>query len=336
MTRGLSGFGEFSIIEELFAPLARDVDGAFDLRDDAALLAESAYIVTKDVLISGVHFRPDDPLDGVAQKLLRVNLSDLAAKGARPSGYLLGCAWPKGVRKRDMAQFAEGLARDQETFRLSLYGGDTTVHRRADAPLVISATLFGKPPRNGPTLRNGAHAGDDIYVTGSIGDAGLGLRSLEGAETFKGDHREHLVTRYLKPEPRVSIGGALAGLATAAVDVSDGLIADCLHILEASDRDLKAVLRAEVLPISDAAAGWVARQDDQDAAFAALATFGDDYEILFTAPPSRRRSVEMAASVARTPVARIGTMARGENSLEFLNRDGALIPVASTGFDHFA
>ncbi len=332
----MSGTSEFAIINELFAPLAGEVEGAFGLKDDAALLPQAGYVATKDVLISGVHFRPSDPLDAVAQKLLRVNLSDLAAKGARPVGYLLGCAWPAGVRRREIARFAEGLARDQKIFRIGLYGGDTTMHRRADAPLVLSATLFGEPPRHGPTLRSGAEAGDDIYVTGAIGDAGLGLAALEGDEKFASAHRDFLIGRYLKPEPRVKIGGALAGLASAAIDVSDGLIADCLHIVEACDRDLKAVIRAEALPLSEAAADWLARQDDEDAGLARLATSGDDYEILFTAPPSRRRSVEMAASVSRTVVARIGTMARGDEGIDFLNRRGEPIVPASAGYDHFA
>ena len=326
---------EFSIIEDLFAPLTEGAEGAFSLKDDAALLPEGDYVVTKDVMIAGVHFRTDDSLDLVAQKLIRVNLSDLAAKGARPVGYFLGCTWPAGVKRKDIAAFVDGLEQDQESFRIHLYGGDTSVHQDAKAPLVLSATFFGTPPRHGVIRRNGASAGDDIYVTGTIGDAGLGLRSFEKGAKFSGAHKKYLVERYQLPEPRVTIGGALGGLATAAIDVSDGLIADCGHLVSSAGDEICAVLRTEALPLSEAARSWVDEQKSADAAFAELAAFGDDYEILFTAPTSRRRSVEMAANVAKTPVARIGTIAKGDEDVTLLNPDGKPVKIKKAGFNHF-
>ena len=327
---------EFAIIEDLFAPLAAQAEGAFGLKDDAALLAAGEYVVTKDVLIAGVHFRDKDPLDLVAQKLLRVNLSDLAAKGARPIGYFLGCSWPKTIKRKDIAAFVDGLAQDQEKFRVHLYGGDTTVHKQEKAPLVLSATLFGAPPRHGMVPRNEAQAGDDLYVTGAIGDAGLGLKCLDGDEKFTRAHKAYLTARYQTPSPRLTIGSALTGLASAAIDVSDGLIADCDHLLKASNEELAAIIRAEMIPLSEPAEDWLQRQDSTDSSYAYLASAGDDYEILFTAPPSRRRSVEMAANVAKTPVARIGAIAKAETAgVSLINVDGGAISVKKTGFDHF-
>jgi len=326
---------EFTIIEDLFAPLAEGADGAFGLKDDAAFLSVGEYVVTNDVLIADVHFRTKDALDQVAQKLLRVNLSDLAAKGARPIGYFLGCSWPSEVKRKDIAAFTDGLAQDQERFRVKLYGGDTTVHKQKKAPLVLSMTMFGSPPRHGIVRRNTAQAGDDIYVTGTIGDAGLGLKALENLEKFSRPNKSYLSSRYLTPDPRMTLGSALTGLASAAIDVSDGLLADCNHILKCSGDDLQAVIRSEAIPLSEAAEDWLQCQDSTDAAYAYLCTAGDDYELLFTAPPSRRRSVEMAANVAKTDVARVGTIVRGDGGVNLINSDGDAISIKQSGYNHF-
>ncbi|GAB4524494.1 MAG: thiamine-phosphate kinase [Amphiplicatus sp.] len=324
--------GEFDIIRSLFTPLAGE-KGAFGLSDDAALLPAAEYVVTKDMMIAGVHFRPDDPLDLVARKLLRVNLSDLAAKGARPVGYFLACAWPKTATRAQIARFAEGLAADQAQFRIALYGGDTTKHRAAGAPLALSLTAFGAPARMGMIARKGAQVGDDIYVTGTIGDAGLGLAALDKRETFAKPARDYLVARYRLPEPRLVMGGALAGHASAAIDVSDGLIADAGHIAAVSGVGIE--IEAGRLPLSPAAKDWLETQPARDAALARLAGFGDDYEILFAAPPSRRRSIDMAGKVSKTPVARIGQVVKGAGA-RLIGADGEAIPVESPGFDHFA
>lgn len=324
--------GEFDIIRSIFAPLAGE-EGAFGLSDDAALLRAAEYVVTKDMMIAGVHFRPDDPLDLVARKLLRVNLSDLAAKGARPLGYFLACAWPKTATRAQIARFADGLAADQALFRVALYGGDTTKHRAAGAPLVLSLTAFGAPARMGMIARQGAQVGDDVYVTGTIGDAGLGLAALDKRETFSKPARDYLVARYRLPEPRLVMGGALAGHASAAIDVSDGLIADAGHIAAASGVGIE--IEAERLPLSPAASDWLERQSARDAALARLAGFGDDYEILFVAPPGRRRSIDMAGKVSKTPVARIGQVVRGAGA-RLIGADGEAISVENAGFNHFA
>ncbi len=323
---------EFEIIREIFAPLTSEAPGAFNLADDAALLSSHNLVVTKDLMVAGVHFLAKDPLDLVARKLIRVNLSDLAAKGAKPLGYFLGCVWPQNAKRASIEQFARGLAEDQEHFRIALYGGDTTVHGAKGAPLTLSATFFGAPSKQGMTRRSGAALGDDLYVSGTIGDAGLGLMALRKEFKFTTVDKASLAGRYHLPEPRLVLGTALAGLATAAIDVSDGLIADAAHLARASG--LRAEIDAVAVPRSQGAAYWVAAQQNRWKALAMLAGFGDDYEILFAAPPAMRRSVVMAAKASRTEVSRIGSLTRGDGVL-FLDESGAPILVPETGYDHF-
>ena len=325
--------GEFDMIAELFAPLAEGAGGAHNLTDDVAELAAGAYVVTADMMIEGVHFRKADPIDLVARKLLRVNLSDLAAKGAKPLGYFLTCAWPKSVTRQKIEKFVSGLSADQEAFRVALYGGDTTRHTLAAAPMSFSVTMFGAPPRQGITRRNGAKPGDDLWVTGAIGDAALGLAALEKREACSAANKKHLAARYQLPEPRITMGGALSGSASASIDVSDGLVADASHIARTSGCGFE--IRAGDIPLSDAARGWLDNQEDADQAAAFLACGGDDYEILFTAPQRARRAVEMAAQVSKTPVTRIGGAVRGE-SVRLVNGEDESIDIANAGFDHFA
>jgi thiamine-monophosphate kinase len=323
--------GEFDIIAAHFAPLAADFEGAFGLKDDAALLAGD-YVVTKDVIVEGVHFRAKDPISSVARKALRVNLSDLAAKGARPIGYFLGCVWSVGVKEETIAEFAAGLKSDQEVFKIALVGGDTTAHRAKGAPLVISVTMFGAKGAAGMIRRSGAQAGDDAYVSGTIGDAGLGLAALAGELKPSAPHKAFLAERYQLPTPRVSLGGALCGCASAAIDVSDGLIADARHVAQESSAGIE--IQAEKIPLSEAARFWLDRQEDRGAAFARLASSGDDYEIFFTAPPSRRRSIEMASQLTKTPVVRIGSVTRGDG-VRLVNALGKPIATDVGGYDHF-
>lgn len=322
---------EFEVIAAAFAPLARD-PGAFGLTDDVALLPGGAFAVTTDMMIEGAHFLSADPLDLVARKLLRVNLSDLAAKGAKPLGYFLACAWGEKTKRVDIMRFADGLKIDQDAYKISLFGGDTT-RRRGEGPLTFSATFFGAPARSGLIRRTGAAAGDDLWVSGTIGDAGLGLAHLKKLEKAPKAEKDALVLRFHLPEPRLLLGGALAGVASAAIDVSDGLGADAGHVAATSKVQLRIDLSR--LPVSPAAAAWVGRQDDQDGARQALASFGDDYEILFTAPPAARRAVEMAGKLSKTPVTRIGEAARGEGAV-FIAPDGRTIPADRAGWDHFA
>ncbi|MEZ5892116.1 MAG: thiamine-phosphate kinase [Parvularculaceae bacterium] len=305
--------GEFEIIREIFAPLTAQAPGAVKLTDDAALIEGGDFVVTKDIMIAGVHFLPKDPLDLVARKLIRVNLSDLAAKGAKPAGYFLGCVWPQGVKREAIELFARGLKEDQETYRVALYGGDTAMHASKTAPLTLSATFFGTPAKQGITRRSGAALGDDLYVSGTIGDAGLGLAALKKELTFTTVDKASLASRYHLPEPRLTLGAAIAGLASAAIDISDGLIADAGHLARASG--LRAEIEAVALPRSAAAGAWVAKQDNRWRALATLAGFGDDYGFC---SPRRRRCAGRSPSppeASRTEVARIGSLTRGDGVL---------------------
>lgn len=325
--------GEFDIIQDILAPLSQGADGAFDLVDDAALITGGEYVVTKDLLVEGVHFLKSDPLDLVARKLVRANLSDLAAKGAKPVGYFLGCVWPANVKRKDIELFAEGLSADQEEFRIRLFGGDTTRHKVKTSPLTLSATFFGAPPRAGFVPRTGAKAGDNLYVSGVIGDAGLGLAAQLKKQKFCSDAKDYLIGRYRLPEPRLKLGGALPGLASAALDVSDGLIADAGHLIETAR--LGVEISANAVPLSPETAAWVEAEGDYDEAIASICTFGDDYELLFTAPAASRRAVEMAAKVSKTKVTRIGLITKGEG-VRLINSDGHKITVKTKGYDHFA
>ena len=248
--------------------------------DDAALVTQRPgfdLVITKDAIVQGVHFLSTDPLDTVARKLLRVSLSDLAAKGARPYAYLMACAWPAARGWEDRERFAGGLAADQEAFDLTLLGGDTV---SIDGPMVFSATMLGWVPAGRMVRRSGAQAGDLIQVSGVIGDGLLGLMAAKGQlSAFPRAMRESLAERYRLPNPRLDLD--LSG-ASAAADVSDGLIADAGHIGEASGRGIELDLSA--MPLSAAAKLWLGEQPDKAAARVRLASGGDDYEIVAAAP----------------------------------------------------
>jgi thiamine-monophosphate kinase len=276
------GWDEFDLIDRLFRPLAEGAPEALDLRDDAAVIPSRAghdLIVTTDSIVEGVHFLNTDPPDMVARKLLRVNLSDLAAKGAKPYGYLLNICWPHGHSPIAQELFAAGLAKDQRTFGIKLFGGDTT---STSGPLTLGATMLGWVPSGRMVRRSGARQGDLLLVSGTIGDATLGLEAAQGGVPgFAAWQNELLTHRYRLPTPRLDLLSALAG-AHAAADVSDGVIADAGHIAEASGLGLEIDL--ERAPLSPLAAEWVARQPDATVALSRLVTGGDDYEIVCAAP----------------------------------------------------
>ena len=320
---------EFALIARLFAPLARD-PGAYGLRDDAATFEVppgQELVLTADALVEGVHFLAGDPPDLVARKALRVNLSDLAAKGAVPEAYLLVLSLPAACNDPWLTAFAEGLAADQRQFGFSLLGGDTT---STPGPLTIAVTALGTTRRGATLRRGGARAGDCVFVTGTIGDAGAGLEVLTrgDARLTQQDH-EFLVGRYRLPEPRVALGPRLSGLATAALDVSDGLLADLGHIAQTSGVQL--TLEAARVPLSPALRRlW----DGGEAAIVRAATAGDDYEIAFTAPPSARWDLAAIAAACRVPITEIGQVEAGQGVL-LRGADGRIIDVARPGFVHF-
>ncbi|HEY8574649.1 MAG TPA: thiamine-phosphate kinase [Phenylobacterium sp.] len=273
----MSGADEFGEIARLFRPLTHGAAGAFDLMDDAAVIPSRPgfdLVVTKDALVEGVHFPKGEAPDLVARKLLRVNLSDLAAKGAEPFGGFLAVAWPKAYGARDRARFAMGLSADLEAFGIDLLGGDTV---STEGPFVTSLTALGWVPEGRMIRRRGAQPGDRVAVSGTIGDGALGLSAVLGEIP---DPEGQLASRYRLPFPRLDLREALRRFATASADVSDGLVADARHVAAASG--VRITLDLDQIPLSGPAASWLEGQPDLIEALIRLATGGDDYEVVCT------------------------------------------------------
>lgn len=316
--------GEFELIRRYFAPLAAGFPGALGLEDDAATYQPPAgheLVLTADALVEGRHYLADDPADLIARKMLRVNLSDLAAKGAKAVGYLMTTALGPGIDEAWIAKFTQGLAADQREFGVSLMGGDTVA---TPGPTTLSVTALGIVPQGKALRRKGARVGDKLYVSGTIGDGALGLKVLRGA-LFDLDpaQRGMLADRYHLPRPRMKLGAALLGHAHAAMDISDGLAADAGHIAEASRCGI--VIHADRVPLSAAAQEALARDLEL---LPEILTGGDDYELLFTAA-----ELQPAWSTA-APVTEIGEIVAGEG-VRVLDRDGNEIALTSRGFQHF-
>jgi len=320
--------GEFERIARFFAPLA--APEGLNLLDDVAIIPGPPgedYVLKTDAIVEGVHFLPDDPADQVAQKLLRVNLSDLAGKGASPVGYLLTTALPKERDEAWLERFAHGLAQDQAEYGIGLLGGDSVA---TTGPVTLSVAAVGRVAAGKAVLRSGARPGDIVYVSGTLGDAALGLRVLRGGlGGLDTAERDFLADRYRLPRPRLRLGRQLVGTARAMMDVSDGLIADLGHICEASG--VGAVVETARLPLSPAARSAIAT--DASLIKAALAE-GDDYEILFTTPAEAAAAVTAAASAASVPVTAIGRIERGTD-VRVVDQAGAPVVVTDRGYRHF-
>jgi len=320
--------GEFERIRRYFAPLAGP--GGLGLTDDAALVecrAGCRLVVTADAIVAGVHFLPDDPPDRVAKKLLRVNLSDLAAMGARPLYYLLTTALPASLGAEWVAEFARGLAEDQRLYEVALLGGDSV---STPGPATLSLTAIGEVAAGAEIRRSGARAGDTVWVSGTIGDAYLGLGVLRGGfRQLAAQHRAALIRRFQLPEPRVALGPALAGLAHAMIDVSDGLVADLGHICETSH--VGAAVELAALPLSPAARLVVATAP---AEAPRLATGGDDYELLFTTAPEAAIAVREAGARLGTAVTPIGRVDPG-SGVRLIDAAGGEIAIEAGGYRHF-
>jgi thiamine-monophosphate kinase len=279
-------------------------------------------------MVQGVHFLPDDPPELVARKLLRVNLSDLAAMGAEPYGYLMTTAWPHAYSEAARRRFAQGLDDDQARYGLQLFGGDTV---STPGPLTLGLTMLGRLARGEALLRSGAVHGDRLLVSGTIGDGWLGLMALGGELAgMKAEHLEFLADRYRLPQPRLDLVPALRAHAKAVADVSDGLVADAGHIAEASGQGVRIDL--ERLPLSPAAREWVDRQLGRDHALAALATGGDDYEIVCAAPPAAAEALIAAAERLGIRVTDVGEFSR-EQGVRVASH-GAPVEVTRTGWRH--
>ncbi|WP_431280640.1 thiamine-phosphate kinase [Humitalea sp. 24SJ18S-53] len=317
---------EFGLIARHFRPLAGP--GALALLDDAALLdppAGQTLVLAADAMVAGVHFLPDDPADTVGRKLLRVNLSDLAAMGAVPLGYLMTTAFPHGTTDAWIAGFARGLLEDQSRFGLAVLGGDTVA---TPGPMSLSLTILGTVAPGAALTRQGARAGDDIWVSGSIGDGTLGLAVLQGRLPDSADGA--LAARYRLPEPRLALGQRLHGLVHAAMDVSDGLVQDLGHLCRAGG--VGAVLDAALVPLSAAAAGLVA---EDPGLLARCLTGGDDYELLFAAPASAAAGIQAAAAASGTPATRVGRFIEGPAHVTVRDANGGEMPLSRGGWSHF-
>lgn len=326
--------GEDEIIARYFRPLAKH-PAALGLIDDCAALpvpAGSDLVLKTDAIVGGVHFFPDDPADKVARKALRVNLSDLAAKGAKPEGFLLALALPKEIDRVWLKAFALGLGKDAEVFGCPLLGGDTD---RTPGPVIIAITALGSLPRGSMVPRSGAKPGDRVMVTGTIGDSTLGLvlrQDAAAAERWGLSRREgsYLVERYLVPQPRNAIAEALRQHASAAMDVSDGLVGDFTKLCAASN--VSAEIDAMRVPLSNAARRAVAVEP---AMLERALTGGDDYEIVCTVPPKKVEAFQVAAAKLRVPVVEIGVVTKGNAPPRFLDGSGKPLTFKQLSFSHF-
>jgi thiamine-monophosphate kinase len=325
--------GEIALISEYLAPLASH-PGAFGLKDDAALLTglpASGLAVTADALVAGVHFFEDDDPGDVAYKALSVNISDLAAKAARPLAYTLTLALAEAPSEVWAQRFTAGLSAAQAKFGIALLGGDTVSARGA---WWISITAFGEASLRGLVPRGGAKAGDVLYVSGTLGDSALGLKLRRHQEAFGAilstSQREMLLARYLYPEPRLALAPALAGEASAAMDISDGLVLDLSRLCRAAE--VTAEISVAAIPLSGA--GRVLSTALPDA-LETILTGGDDYEILAAVPPERAGAFEEASRKAGVPVVRIGTIKAGDAPPRFKHADGSDLALGEGGFEHF-
>ena len=322
--------GEDSLIARYFKPLATD-PGAFGLADDAAVLKPSGddIVVTTDAIVEGVHFLADDPPDTVARKALRVNLSDLAAKGATPAGFVLTLA----LRAADdawLTPFARGLGSDAGLFGCPLLGGDTV---STPGPVTISITAFGRVPAGKMVRRSGAKPGDRVVVTGTIGDAALGLDILKGgaaAALADAGARAMLIGRYRVPQPRNALAKAVRDHAHAAMDVSDGLAGDLAKLCGMSG--VSAVIDVPSIPLSPATAALLARGT---VGIETIVSGGDDYEILCAIPEDSCEAFAQAADQAGVAVTSIGMVVAGSSVPSFLDGEGREIALPRLSYSHF-
>jgi thiamine-monophosphate kinase len=325
--------GEIALIAEYLAPLATS-PGSFGLKDDAALLTgipPAGLVVTTDALVAGVHFFEDDDPGDAAYKALAVNMSDLAAKGAKPLAYTMALALAASPTEDWARRFASGLALGQTKFGIQLLGGDTVSARGA---WWLSITAFGEPPARGIVPRGGAKPGDLLYVSGTLGDAALGLKlrlkqaGLDAA--LPDEEKRFLLSRYLHPEPRLALSPALSAYASAAMDISDGLALDLARMCAASG--VSAMVQAGLVPLSKAAQDVLANVPQE---LNTVLSGGDDYEILAALPTQHATAFEAMAAEANVRVSRMGTVSEGSEPPSFLGEDGKALTLTASGFEHF-
>lgn len=321
--------GEFALIERYFRRPGGGDGVRLGIGDDAAIVSPSPgyeTVLAVDMMVEGRHFLAGTDPEGLGHKLLAVNLSDLAAMGARPRYVLLACALPDSDPPWLQA-FVRGLFALADQHGVALIGGDTT-----RGPRTLSLTAVGEVPAGQGVTRGGARVGDDIWVSGSLGDAMLALAVMQGEGLVPETHLADVRLRLERPQPRVALGMALLGIASAMIDVSDGLVGDLGHVLEQSRVgarvDVDAVPRG---PALEAALTGPAR----DRAWQCLLAGGDDYELCFTAPRSVASAVRAAGEASGVTVSRIGTITEPGSGLVFVDRDDLPLDIALRAFDHF-
>lgn len=318
--------GEFDYIRDKLKPLTGGDAAALGLADDAAILNPPPgyeLVVASDMLVAGTHFLDSDAMGVVAARALGSNLSDLAAMGATPRGYLASIAWPESLTEADRNAFANALEPLQAAAGLSLLGGDTT---RTNGPLTLSLTLLGLVPEGRALRRDGSAPGDDVWVSGTIGDAALGLEMARGAL----DGQDFLRSRYDAPQARLALGEALRGLASACIDVSDGLIADAGHVCRASGVGM--TIESAMVPLSDPVLLWLEKEGE--AGLLRLLSAGDDYELLFTAPHDKAPDILALQDELGLQLSWIGNVSEGD-AVDLRDADGGMLVIEQTGFTHF-
>ncbi len=332
MSKAGASEGEFERIARYFAPLAAGFPGALGLTDDAALLHPGPgreLVVSTDAQVEGVHFLPQADPALIAAKILRSSVSDLAAMGAEPLAYTLATFWTAAIDSAWLARFSQGLAVEQAALGLALMGGDTV---KTSGPLSFSVTVFGAVPIGEAIRRNGARVGDLVAVTGTIGDAFLGLKLLRepafaAAWGLSDGEADFLAARYWRPSPRLATMIALRGVASAALDVSDGLVADLEHIAATSGVGIELEPRA--MPFSSGARKAIAHLSEID-----LLTGGDDYEIALTISPKKAAILDEVAQASGVPITIVGRCVAG-SGVRLCDEARGILPIPKTGFRHF-
>lgn len=326
MTHPAKG-SEFDIIARHFGPLAAGDAGALNLSDDAAILDVPngfRLLVTTDALVSGVHFLAQQSPQDIAFKVVGANLSDLAAMGAKPRAVFLAAQFPQDIDDAWLADFAEGLRLALAPSGAVLMGGDTVA---TQGPLALTLTALGFAKKGAILTRAGAKVGDLVYVSGTIGDGALGLLCATGALKSDAD----LAMRYARPQPRFVLGQALAerGLATACIDVSDGLAADLGHVCKASSIGME--ISAQDVPLSQAAKVHVAQNADL---LNTVLCGGDDYELAFTAPPENDAALKDLSAALKVAITRIGVVTNKGLCVSVLNGAGQVLDLGAGGYRH--
>jgi thiamine-monophosphate kinase len=326
--------GEADIIQGFLAPLAAGFDGAFGLKDDAAVITPPVgcdLVITVDAIAAGVHFFPEDDAADIGWKALAVNVSDLIGKGATPHAYVMSLAFPDMPDSAWLLGFATGLAEAQRAFGISLAGGDTD---RRPGPVCITITAIGFVPAGRMVKRTTAKVADHVFVSGTLGDSALGLmlrwETAAGVPfTVSANHRSDLIGRYLRPNPPLALVPLLRDFASASMDISDGLLKDLTRMADASG--VGAVIKAQAIPLSDAAGAVVALKPSE---LVTIATGGDDYQVLMTVAPQNVAAFTEAAEAAGVAVTEIGRIIEGRG-VNISGADGNAYSFNRAGYDHF-